>query len=614
MPRFALQIDLKKNRLSHCTGYPDSEPREVGAQVRAALQCDVGERTFFVRGIFHGMGGVAGFKRCLAAFTDELDAPGWAGRLRGDFTVVVWNRTSSQITAISDRVGAHRLFVHRAPNGVVTITSRIVAQIQLQSAPRLDDLGIYTMLTFGYPLDPHTLLADTRALTVGDIGRVTADSLKLLSYYEPVLEVLENHASIEEAVADIDRTLTQVLEEGLSDDRMPLLMLSGGIDSVALLDFLSRLVPDRINTFTFAVEGMKGDELGHARVAAEHYGSRHHEHIIPRAEVQRLTRKALIESETTTYGGFIHIGLSEWFARHESPLTIFRGEDTRLHTPALDLPALVGFFAHRMGLHKSPLGRRLWHTRRVASVWPFRKGRNYLSYILDRTDLTDGLRTYLLRNGSRFQSPIDGPMHPEVVRRTEHLSSCTSLEQAYRALIGLNYQIQYTENMYVGQTTNETANSNLAMPYYMPEVVRACNRVPTWMGLRPIFAPGKTSSPIPVAAKYVLRKLVAGRAPEKLLFRRKAVAPAEDVLYAEAGARTIFPAVRDWSATLLDQLEGDTRLIAEHLLRQFLHEELNHVTARRGSKLLHLTAMARLCAEPSADLAAEIEEMEPWAE
>ena len=173
MPRFALQIDLKKNRLSHCTGYPDSEPREVGAQVRAALQCDVGERTFFVRGIFHGMGGVAGFKRCLAAFTDELDAPGWAGRLRGDFTVVVWNRTSSQITAISDRVGAHRLFVHRAPNGVVTITSRIVAQIQLQSAPRLDDLGIYTMLTFGYPLDPHTLLADTRALTVGDIGRVT---------------------------------------------------------------------------------------------------------------------------------------------------------------------------------------------------------------------------------------------------------------------------------------------------------------------------------------------------------------------------------------------------------------------------------------------------------
>ena len=617
MPRAALQIDLRKDKLLHCSGYADVEPRAVGPQVRAKVQCTIGERTFFVRGVFLEMGGVAGFRRHLEAFTDELDVPRWAGRLRGDFTVVAWNHAAGQITAVTGLVGVHRLLVHRSPDGLVTITNRLVSQIQLQPAPRLDDLGVYTLLTFQYPLDPYTLLADTNALTIGDIARVSASGVQLLSYHEPVMEVMENYTSIEECVAELDRTLEQTISEALIDDAVPLLMLSGGIDSVALLSYLTRLAPGRIHSFTFAIEGQKNHELGPARIAADHYRTTHHELVIPSSEVEQLTREALVESDCTCYGGFVHMAISRWLASYGEPLTVFRGEDTRLHTPTLDLPALVGFAAHRVGLHRSAVGRGLWHTRRLASVWPFRKGRNYLRYVLDRTDLKDGLRSYLLKNGSRFASPLDRPMPPELIARTQHLGSWTSMEQAYRAVVGLNCSLQHTEDMHVSQATNETSDNTLTMPFYSPEVVRACNRIPIWMALRPIWAPRKTGSPIPVAAKYVLRKLVAGSAPPELLLRRKSGAPAEDVLHAEAGSRTIFPVIRDWSPVMLDQLQGDTRLIAEHFVRECLDQGLRPpVTQRQGftSCLFHLATMARLCTDPSLDLNAAMDQLEPWVE
>ncbi len=615
MPRFALQIDLKKNKLMHCSGYPDKEPEEVGSQVRARLQRELGQRTFFVRGTFLGMDGAGELSRHLEAFTDELDAPGWAARLRGDFSVVVWDRAAGLITAISDRVGAHRLMVHRAPGGLVTITNRLMSQIRLQPAPRLDDLGVYSLLTMQYPMDPHTLLADTRALTIGDIARISAHGMKLLSYHEPVLEVVQNYASIEECVAELDRTLEQALSEYLVDEAPPIVMLSGGIDSVVMLDYLSRLAPGKVQSVTFATEGQKGDEMEPARIAAEHYGSTHHEHFVPRAEIDRLTREALVESDTTNYGGFLRTGIAEWFAAR-GPLTVFRGEDSRLPTPTFDVPALVGILAHRAGLHRSALGRRLWDARWLATAWPFRKGRNYLRYVLNRTDLTDGMRSYLLKNALRFNGPPDQPMPPELEQRFAHLGSWSSLEQTYRAVVALTLDVQHTENMHTCHETHEVGGSTVVVPYFIPEVLRAFNRVPYWMAARPTFAPGKTSSPIPVAAKYVLRKLMEGHAPEELLYRRKAVAPAEDVLYAESGARTIFPVIRDWSPTLLDQLEGHAGPIARRAVRQVLDGGLDPAEPVRlglSSCLFHLSTLARLCADPSMDPLAEIDALAPWS-
>ena len=617
MPRVELQVNLKKGELLHCLGYAGTGPREVGDQVRAEAQCTIGARTFFVRGTFLDMGGVAGFWRRLAAYADEQDVRLWAVRLRGEFEVVVWNRTTRRITAITDCTGCHRLMVHSAPDGLVTITNRLVSQVRLQPAPRLDDLGVYTLLTFQYPLDPNTLLADTRSISVGDIARVSGGGIQLLSYHEPVLEVADNYTSMEECVAELNHALERRISEALTADAVPMLMLSGGIDSVVLLHHLTRLAPGRIHTYTFAIEGQKGHELGPARVAAAHYGSTHHEHVIPRIEVEQLARDALLKIDMTSYGGFGNMAISRWLAAYEEPLTLFRGEDTRLHTPSLDLPALIGIAAHRAGLHRSATGRRLWHLRRVASLWPFRRGRNYLRNALDRTDLKDGLRSYMLKIGSRFNSPVDLPMPPELIARTARLESWSSLEQAYRALISFNYRLQYTEDMHTSVTTNETPNSTLVMPYYCPEVVRACNRVPIWMGLRPILAPGRTGHQIPVVGKYVLRQLVAHSAPRELLMRRKAVAPAEDVLHAEAGSRTIFPVIRDWGPVMLDQLSGQSRLVAEHNVQQCLDEGLTPpVTQRFGlaSCLFHLVAVARLCTEPSLDLNNAVDQLAPWVE
>ena len=582
-------------------------------QVRGKLVREVGDRTFFIRGTFVGLD-AAGLLARLEAFTDELDAPAWASSLRGDFNVVIWNRPAGQLTAICDKVGAHRLYLHEA-DGVVSISNRWVDQIRMQRSPRLDDVGVYTLLCMCYPMDPHTVLADTHTVTVGNIARVRPGQVRLLCYHEPVLLQVQNYRTIDECVARVDRVMRQTLAESLAEDRVPLLMLSGGIDSVALLSYLTQLAPGKINTLTFAVEDQPGNELGKARIAADHYGSTHHEVVVPRAEIERLTRKALLTCDISTYGGFGNAGINEWMVRDGRQLTVFRGEDARMHTPALDLPALAGIAAHRVGLQRSAVGRQLWQARRLATAWPLRFGRNYIRYVLDRTELRDDLPAYLLKNICRFNSPLQRPLPAEVARATRQLDSASSLEQVFRAVVALTIRLQHTENMHMAQAGTESASSLLVTPFFHPDVMRAFNRVPLWMGLRPSWAPGQTSSPIPVAAKYVMRRLIADRAPPELLYRRKAVAPAETLLYDHAGQRTIFPVVRDWGPLLLEQLQGDTREIARILLQQVLEGGLRPgVPLRLGlsSCLLHLSALARLCTDPAADLEAEIEAMEPW--
>ncbi len=609
----ALQVDLGANELLLCRGYPEGEPRVAGAQVRAALRHRVGRRTFFVRGRFHGLDGAAGLRRRLAAFTEE-DAPAWAGGLQGDFTVVAWNHAEGRITAVTDRVGAHRLLVHRSPAGVVTITDSLISQVRLQPAPRLDHLGAYTLLALQYPLDPHTLLAETLALTVGDIARVSADSLRLLSYHQPVQEEVEAFDSVERCLAALDLALEQAMAAALTEDEEPLLLLSGGIDSTVLLDYLSRLAPGRVHTLTFATEDHPG-EMAPARLAAEHYRTTHHELVIPRREVEGLARAALLATDSTSFGGYVHMALRRWLAAHHRPLTVFRGEDARLHTPTLDLPALIGLAAHRAGLHRSPAGRRLWRARRLAAAWPLRTGRNYIRYALERTELQQDLGAYLLRIGARFCPPPGHPVPPELLERTRGLGGRSSLDRAHRALVGLTYRLQSTEDLHVARATNETDNSTLAVPYYDPQVAQVFNRVPLRMSMRPVWAPGRTGSPVPVAGKYILRRLVADTAPPQLLCRRKATAPAEDVLSAEAGPRTIFPVLRDWGPALLDQLQGAPRDMAQEQLRRCLDGGLRPPPDQRlglTSCLFHLVTLARLCAEPTLDLDAALDALEPW--
>jgi len=583
------------------------------------MQYPVENLVFFVRGNFYGLTETASLLQWLKEYSPRAIEK-WATQVDGDFNLVVWDRHARTATAISDRVGAHRLYVH-CSNGVAIFSNRLFDQVRLQKAPDFSDIGVYTLLTLCYPMDPYSVLRDTFVVALGDVAICSEGGVSLSSYYTPVQLDTKNFRSVHECVTNLDTAFREVVATRLCRNTTPLVMLSGGIDSVAMLCYLSELAPERIETLTFSVEGLVPNELEEARIAAQYYRSKHHELVIPQAQINELTRRALLESDTSGYGGFLGVAIADWLRKDGRWIDVFRGEDTRLHTPSLDLPALIGLLAHKYGLNRSMFGTKAWNLRNIMTIWPFRKGRNYIRYFLDKTNLRPDIRRYVLESLARYHFPKEcSVIHlfpEELDQKTQELCQCDSLERLYRRLVSFEYRVQYTEDMHSAQNASETGEISLIMPFYAPNVVAVCNRIPLTIGLIPVLvSPARTRSSIPVSDKYILRKLMKGRVPDALLYRRKATAPAMHILYKLAGPATLLPTIRSWGEILIDRLSGETRLIANAYRKAILEKgtacgEDWHL-GWAGCTLFFLSGLGRLFEDPSVDLLEELDTLAPW--
>lgn len=595
MTRQILQLDLRREFVLQEEGYAATAPLQFDRRCEAWMRWDLGDRTFFVAGVFYGWTAEQLLVH-LGAYDPAQIGP-WVSRVEGDFNIVVWDRRAGLATAISDRVGAHRLYAHCA-DGVATFTNRLLDQARLQAEPRLDDTGVFTLLTLQYPLDPHSLLADTFVVALGDVVRCDTAGARHSRYYEPVELRPELIHDEKTAIAALDGALKDFFEQRLSHDSTPLVMLSGGIDSLVMVCYLARLAGERLETLTFAVEGQAQHELEEARMAARYYGTRHHELIVPKADLERLYLKSLSEGDRSIYGGFLDIALAERLAADGRRLDVFRGEDARLHTPTIDLPTLVGLLIHRSGLQQVPVFGTLWKLREAARHWPFRKGRNYIRYLLFKTALRSDLRDYVLEAMTRYALPegVEAAIPPALLGPAAAIVQARDLDETYRAQVALAYRVQHTEDMHGASVASDGLRTRLMMPFFAPGVVRVLNQLPLSLTLRPLYVGRKkTRSPFPFAEKYVLRKLLGRDAPEALLYRRKAALGATGP-YLEALWQSVFvPTVATWGQAVEAQLGGATRAVVAARRRQLMAGAWSSWTLGCESPLTFLCNLTRAC-------------------
>lgn len=615
--RQVVQLDLRSGRLLQSEGYSASGPKALDSRVDAEFRHITGDREWFVWGTFFGCDPKS-LIRWLEDYNDS-DVGRWAGEVTGDFNVIAWNRTAGIATAVSDRVGAHRLYVH-CSQSVATFSDRLFDQARLQQNPRLNPDAVLTLLTFGYPLDPHSLLHETFVVAVGESAQCNEAGTTLTSYYKPVKIETQNFRTVDECVGALDGQFRATFRQQLSADAVPFVMVSGGIDSVVMLRYLTELAPGQVESLTYATEGQSRDELVEGRLAAEFYGTRHHTIVLPTSKLCHLTRRALVEGDNSTYGGIQSVAVSDFLRLDGRDIDVFRGEDTRLHTPSIDLPTRVGLWAHRTKAVRHPAMRFLCNGRALLKRWPFRRGQNYLSYVSDKLEFQDDVLSYVLRSMVRFSYPPElrgtQPLPNEVRAAVASFPENGNVEQIFRWAVALEYRLQYTENMHDAHVQCDTANSRLRMPFYDPEVVAVSNRVPLAIGLKTmVLSPRRTRSPFPIVDKYLLRKLLEGSAPPELLYRRKSTAPAMDVHYHAAGEHVIIPVVRLWGEALIDSLPENVGSVAGAYRDAVLqHGGGSGETWSQGAAGLHLCYLAALhwlTKHQDGDLERELAAMDP---
>jgi asparagine synthase (glutamine-hydrolysing) len=247
-------------------------------------------------------------------------------RLRGMFAFVVWDRDRRRLFVARDRLGIKPLYWARA-GGAYVFASEIKALFAFPGVPREVHLpGVVEHLTLRYTAAPGTLFAGIEKLPPAHHLVVDARGAVARRYWDvawgPELDLGDD-----EALAEVERRLTESVRLRLMSD-VPLgALLSGGVDSSLVVALASRLVPRPVQTFSVGFDAPGPySELPFARRVAERFRTEHRELVVGAADVEReLPRLAWHQDEPVSEPAAIPTFLVARLAR-ETVTVVLTGE------------------------------------------------------------------------------------------------------------------------------------------------------------------------------------------------------------------------------------------------------------------------------------------------
>ena len=212
--------------------------------------------------------------------------------LRGMFALAVWDVSRRRVLLARDRMGQKPL-VYRKEPGRLLFASELKALLQVPGAPReLDPISLDEFLTYQYVPHPRTMLAGYCKLPPAHKAVYLDGQLTVQRYWRPGYEEPIRDRSREDWQEALRETLTEAVRLRLRSD-VPLgAFLSGGIDSTIIAGLMQEQSNTPIHTFSIGFPVKQFDEREHARVAAKHLGTTHHESVVDPSALEILPRLA----------------------------------------------------------------------------------------------------------------------------------------------------------------------------------------------------------------------------------------------------------------------------------------------------------------------------------
>ncbi|MFN2501403.1 MAG: asparagine synthase (glutamine-hydrolyzing) [Pyrinomonadaceae bacterium] len=201
--------------------------------------------------------------------------------LRGMFAFAIWDTLEQSLFIARDRVGKKPLFYATTPDGEFVFGSEIKVLLEHGGVERQIGHGAMdAYLTFGYVPEELCIFESVKKLPPGHFLLYKNGQARVEKYWDfhPSADALTD---TEEVVAsDLLERLREAVAVRLTSE-VPLgALLSGGVDSSAVVGLMSEILDKPVKTFSIGFNEDSFDELKYARIAAEHFKTDHHEFIL----------------------------------------------------------------------------------------------------------------------------------------------------------------------------------------------------------------------------------------------------------------------------------------------------------------------------------------------
>ncbi len=202
-------------------------------------------------------------------------------KLRGAFSVVLWDRLERRLLAAVDPFGIKRLVYYQDENTTL-VASRIDALMKSREISReVNPRAIANVLNYSANLAPGTILTRVNRLIPGGMLLVSHRNSRVTKYWD-----MHYNVGDETDENRLSRQLEAIVEESVSaccgNDSFAGLgaFLSGGTDSSTVLGMMTRKSEGSVKAFSIGFEEQPFNELGYAGIAARRFRAEHHTLIV----------------------------------------------------------------------------------------------------------------------------------------------------------------------------------------------------------------------------------------------------------------------------------------------------------------------------------------------
>lgn len=466
-------------------------------------------------------------------------------RFDGMFAFALWDQHRHTLFLARDRFGIKPLYLTR--NGQrLRFASSLPALLAGGDVERdLDPAGLQFQFTLhGSVPAPHTILKEVQklppatSLTLDGRGNVQERTYWRLTAQRPAAPLSETGQL--EAIRE--KLQAAVARQHLAADVPVGVLLSGGLDSSLLVALLAEQGHADIPTFSVGFQDQpeeKGDEFHYSELVARRFASRHHEYLIPDAEVLENLPEAIAAMAEPMFSqdNVAFYLLAREVKKEVKVVLSGQGADE----------VFGGYFWYPL-MHAEP--DSLPPLERFARHYFDRRHPEYLELIAPEYATADHASALL---ASRLSEP----------------GADTFLDQVQRLDV---------TTLIVDDPVKRVDNMTMAwglearVPFLDQELVEAALRLAPELRLRE-------------GGKYPLKHIARGLLPDEIIDRPKGYFPTPALKYLRGGFLQFI------QETLNSRACRERGLYQRPYVERLLAEPLSHFTPLHGNKLWHLAVL-----------------------
>jgi asparagine synthase (glutamine-hydrolysing) len=211
--------------------------------------------------------------------------PDFLHRVRGPFSLAVYDRRRRTLLLAVDRIGQRPLYWHRQ-RGCVAFSSRLSGLRRLPGfQPELDKQAVFNYLYFHVVPSPGTIYSHCGKLLPAQMCRFDGDGQRSDRFYWTMPYREDNPAGFDSLREEFRSLLPQVVARAAGDGAAVGAFLSGGTDSSTVAGTLTRVWEKPVRTYSMGFQAEGFDEVAYARIAAGHFSTDAREYYVTPQDV-----------------------------------------------------------------------------------------------------------------------------------------------------------------------------------------------------------------------------------------------------------------------------------------------------------------------------------------